>query len=580
MSIKFYNKNHNYPIELNEEGELSIAEENIKIQHQYRLKYLYKQLKLLSTDDIINVKEMTPKMKSLLAQPLTDYFKTIKKKKKKTTDDLLAIKTLEKFGIIETKIKKLEEAKQFTLKNCMLMGINKNIDIESNLVENFMKTKKLTENEDDDKSIDRIKIAEFIDRYKSQKEMKDYAFFREALINYGLTDEKEILHYYNDSIDSNYTTEEFKVVSHMKNEIQKLQLRIIEGAIEEGYLPPSDLQPFANPTLRKIEDISPENIDLANQLDFNKLKTDPADFENQQVKEKMSKIFKQELDIYSKEDLEPSTELLNLFIVKNNGINFTKMVDWANYSSKNDIVEMKKAYKLVIDVSNQCEKLAKIGILEKTGNGKYKFTDNNTRTFLGNNYNVIPNNLAKFMQQEFEKKDSIVNTDNSEKLLKEIKEFNFFYQMSNDPNYIKETAENEKKLMNEVKKELKHNDTFKDELKNYLHKNIDQEQIIQAFLDNDIDYFILKQEQKIGIIENTQDIKDAKQTAINNLNQTKKVSIKDFINLEEITNKTLNELETNECVITPIDYYISNKKPISVEECLKDYKPQSEDLSL
>ncbi|MDD5373314.1 MAG: hypothetical protein PHO62_07820 [Sulfurimonas sp.] len=268
---------------------------------------------------------------------------------------------------------------------------------------------------------EREKIALFVLKYKEGGQ-NDFKFFHETLNDFGVSDTKEILSYYNDSVDQSFklSSREFGLISSAKAELVSLQEKIIADAIEAGLEVPSNLSRLVSPSDKiKDETINPQKIKMIASFDFAKgqVKHKGESFDASGVMSGAAKsaideaLAKEIKNLYR--DIDNSVGFANVAIIKNNGFSFDRMKEWALYSGENDIINPQKAMSVAITALKQCNKLVECGILQSDGGKNFTFTSPRAREILFENQGASYNALADIVIKEH----SITFVDTKEKPL-------------------------------------------------------------------------------------------------------------------------------------------------------------------
>lgn len=242
------------------------------------------------------------------------------------------------------------------------------------------------------------------------KHHKNYAFYREIMHDFGIYDEKQILSYFNDKIDPNYSTNEFGFASLAKKSILDLQEKVINDAVALGYSAPSDLPRYTNPNNALFEEKVPERktILISSTMDKNLdkiseafLMIKPSLLEDGVLKEEHSVFLRSKIKemvaLLQKEEHFDGRMLFNLFAIQHDGLSQSALLDWAKYSHENGVYSAEKAYSFAISAIRHANRLVDFGIL-KTEDGKnFVFTHESARTILYENLNSSYNAIADAM---------------------------------------------------------------------------------------------------------------------------------------------------------------------------------------
>lgn len=265
---------------------------------------------------------------------------------------------------------------------------------------------------------DRVKIEEFIRNYK-ESGVNDFSVFHETLQDYGVTNTKEILLYFHDSIDESFklSSREFGLVCAAKKELIELQEKIINDAIEAGYEVPSNLSRLVSPSDKiKDETINPQKIKMVASFDFakeqNGYKSESFDSMGNigsKARVDLDEKIVKELGILQK-DTNQSTGFINVMLIQNNGFSFERMKEFVLYSGENNLLSPQKGMSVAMTGLKQCNKLVECGILKSEDGKNFTFSSPRCREILFENplasYNQLTDLVIKEHNISFDKKEA------------------------------------------------------------------------------------------------------------------------------------------------------------------------------
>ncbi len=387
--IKIYSPNKKVFLELFANGLVKILDKSY-LNQENGLEISFDTISLFTKNNEISIDELPYNTRKKLNETLFNVFKDEQRKH----DSMEMLNYFKSFGLTKERETLLKKHRLSTLKNVLTLGIE---GLEEMYLKSIYDTLSFIGITPATKQVDREKVAVFVDEYRT-KGIQDFNYFRDALKEFGVEDEKEVLQEYNDSIDSSFSTEEFAFASRAKSKILESQLAIIEAAIEDGLLPPSDLTKFSN-KINPIYDekIAPQIVDTISQIDFHKEEKSWLFNNNsingetdQQLREMFSKEFKN-----FNADKSININLVNLFTIRNNGLSYEKMLEWAKFSSESKLVGTSEAYSFAILAAKHNQKLVQCGILSSEDGKNFKFTSQKAREILYNNYDRGYNVLAQ-----------------------------------------------------------------------------------------------------------------------------------------------------------------------------------------
>jgi len=159
------------------------------------------------------------------------------------------------------------------------------------------------------------------------------------------------------------------------------------------------------------------------------------------------------------EDLykEKSTEFMNKQVVARNGYSEKKVEDFVKNQVNSGKMTEKAGERFVENSHNNAKELEKAGILESTGNGNYKFTDDKSKEILNNNSDkkmdvIAEKNIDAYKEQVQVKDKSVDVSSNKE----EVKSNDKFADLNNikDDNSKEhsKTDDTSEKMKDELKK--------------------------------------------------------------------------------------------------------------------------------
>ncbi|OGS70683.1 MAG: hypothetical protein A3F91_09220 [Flavobacteria bacterium RIFCSPLOWO2_12_FULL_35_11] len=404
-------KNNGVAIEVNNDGSFIFAGKTYHDDKNQHLKNIEDKLVVFADSKYsINYDDIPKRLKEKINRTLNTIYSHLDKKR---DEDVVALNRLKDFGFLEDDYERIKRVSKNINNIAFGMGLGnaeasydryKKQNPENRSIFGFHSAVK------GDLSVERDKIAVFVENFKKKK-LNDFTFFSETLQDFGISDTKEVLSIYNDSIDSVFVigTKDYAVISVAKKEFMDLQAQVIKDAVESGYGVPIDLPRFVSPS-DKINDetINPQKVKMIRQFDFTKnqvgYKSD-AFMSNGDISPKVKSLLSDNIKTQIKilnMDTNNSLGMINLQLIKNNGFSFDKMKDWALYSGDNDIINPQKAMGVAITGLKQCNKLVECGILQSSDNKNYSFTTPRAREILLENPAATYNELADIMIKEHE----------------------------------------------------------------------------------------------------------------------------------------------------------------------------------
>lgn len=397
---------------------------------------------------------------------------------------------------------------------------------------------------------DREKIARFVANYKDNG-LNDFTLFSETLQDFGINDTKEILLYFNDSIDQSFklSSREFGLVSAAKAELIDLQEKIIKDAIEAGLEVPSNLSRLVSPSDKiKDEKINPEKIKMITSFDFsqNNIGYKSSTFDaSGELSNGAKKILNENIALQLKtlqKDTDKSVSFVNLMLIKNNGFSFDRMKEWALYSGENNIINPQKAMSVAITGLKQCNKLIECGILQSEDGKNFTFSSPRAREILFENPVATYNELADITIKEH----GITFSDGKEKPLnREIfetqkAEFEEFLDAQYKSYYVPQKLSLEDfradALMEESQELQRYRDLYPE-----LKKGMEFKEVVADFIDKD-KYIYVRQsgldfsskDVRSKVDEAWKSVQEANQ-AVKDIKSDEKVLVqRDFINLSAV----------------------------------------------
>ena len=469
-------KNGKKQLIINNDGSIKILNKNY-IDKDNNLKNIEHSLKpLLDNNQSIDYIDIPFHIRTKLNKALNNVFNSLEENE----EGIFALNYLNQYGILKEKKDLLNNARLKINSSLFKLGLNdldrfyfKNKKAKLEFIDNFEKKIYVYDN------LKNENILKFIQYYKDN-EINNFKLFVDVLNDYGVREMPEILKYYNDSIDSNYSlsSKEFGLISLVKRDLIELQNQVIKDAIEEGIDIPLDLPRFTSPTDNiKMEIIDNEKIRKIKSLNFSD-KNSSFFINNKPIKELQNKII-EEIKVQEKivnVDINDNIKLIQLQLISNNGYSFSKMKDWV-FNKNNDILSPNRMINIAQSSIKYCNKLVECGILKTDNYEDFYFSSPMTREILLKNSSATFNELADLVINEFDSENTDISsndtvTKNTKFDKQEIfdfleAEYNSFYKPEN-------------KTISDFIEDIKNNNTL-------IKKRVDE---LYPFLKNDLNKLI------------------------------------------------------------------------------------------
>ncbi|WP_323585322.1 hypothetical protein [Aliarcobacter butzleri] len=457
-------------ITINKDGSIKILDKNY-IDKENNLKEIEHKLKPLLENNSINYNDIPFNIQVKINKALKNIFEALEENE----EGIFALAELNKFGLLKEKKNILNDARIKINSSLFKIGLH---DLDKFYFKNKKAKLEFMETFHNNyyPKVNNSNIYKFVSYYK-ENNLNDFKLFHESLIDYGVRDKYEILKYYNDNIDSNFSlsTKEFGLISLLKRDLINLQNKVIEDAIEEGLDVPIDLPRFVSPTDKiKDEKIDLEKIKAIHKIDYQN--KDSLYFQNNKPVKELKEKFIEELKIQQKiidVDTNDNIRLIQLQLLNNGGYNFQRMREWA-CNMDNTLLSPYRMMCISQSSIKYCNKLVECGILKTDNFEDFYFSCPKTREILLLNPNSTFEELSNLVLKEFNVSIK-EETPKNKKMVREIEkkqkndffdflnaQYDSFYKNNNIPlnEFIKEiTKENskERKRFNDLYPGMKEN---------------------------------------------------------------------------------------------------------------------------
>lgn len=457
-------------ITINKDGSIKILDKNY-IDKENNLKEIEHKLKPLLENNSINYNDIPFNIQVKINKALKNIFETLEENE----EGIFALAELNKFGLLKEKKNILNDARIKINSSLFKIGLH---DLDKFYFKNKKAKLEFMETFHNNyyPKVNNSNIYKFVSYYK-ENNLNDFKLFYESLIDYGVRDKYEILKYYNDNIDSNFSlsTKEFGLISLLKRDLINLQNKVIEDAIEEGLDVPIDLPRFISPTDKiKDEKIDLEKIKAIHKIDYQN--KDSLYFQDNKPVKELKEKFIEELKIQQKiidVDTNDNIRLIQLQLLNNGGYNFQRMREWA-CNMDNTLLSPYRMMCISQSSIKYCNKLVECGILKTDNFEDFYFSCPKTREILLLNPNSTFEELTNLVLKEFNVSIK-EETPKNKKMIREIEEkqkndfFDFlnaqydsFYKNNNIPfnEFIKEITKEdskERKRFNDLYPGMKEN---------------------------------------------------------------------------------------------------------------------------